>query len=117
MINRSAIILRYKEPAVRYINEADPAKGSRARVTITNTHQDRTIYLIRDEDADDQEAVDRWVRNNYQMLFEMELSDWYTDPNLFPKELTLELFNEWFDVECHSVIMDTVGGEIYDDEQ
>ena len=87
-----------------------------AGVTVADTYQDRTIYLIRDEDADDQDALDRWVHKNYKRLFEMELSDWYTDPSLFPKNLTLDLFHEWFEVECHSVIIDTVGGEIYDDE-
>ena len=116
MLNRSAIILRYKEPAVRYINDADPVKGS-AVVTVAETYQDRTIYLIPDEDAEDPDALDRWVHKNYKRLFEMELSDWYTDPQLFPKNLTLELFHEWFEVECHSVVMDTVGGEIYDDER
>ena len=116
MLNRSAIILRYKEPAISYINDADPVKGSSV-VTIAETYQDRTIYLIPDEDAEDQDALDRWVHKNYKRLFEMELSDWYTDPSLFPKNLTLDLFHEWFEVEWHSVVMDTVGGEIYDDEQ
>ncbi len=53
---------------------------------------------------------------HYRTLFETELSDWYNDPALWPKNLSLTLFHEWFDVECHSVVMDTVGSEIYDDE-
>ena len=115
MLNRSAIILRYKEPAVRYINDVDPMKSS-AVVTVAETYEDRTIYLIPDEAAEGEETLDRWVTEHYKMLFEMELSDWYTDPSLFPKNLTLDLFHEWFEVECHSVVMDTVGGELYDNE-
>ena len=41
--------------------------------------------------------------------------------SIFMKFLDLEnfdhkTFKEWFEVECHSLIMDTVGGEIFDDE-
>ena len=34
----------------------------------------------------------------------------------WPGRLTYELFQRWFDVEVHSMIVDTVGGEIVDDE-
>lgn len=115
MINRSAIILRYKEPAIRYINKVERGRGELV-LTFADTHEDRTIYLISDEDAEDEKRLDRWVREHYQMLFEMELSDWFTDPDLFPRNPSLKLFHEWFAVECHSVVVDTVGGEISDDE-
>jgi hypothetical protein len=49
-------------------------------------------------------------------LFEAELEGWYTDPSMWPQELTWKLFCEWFDVEYHTVLIDTVGDEIYDDE-
>jgi hypothetical protein len=45
MLNRAAIILKYKEPAI----------GDK--------------------------AVDRWLRANYENLFEAELEGWYTDPS------------------------------------
>ena len=71
------------------------------------------MYLIKDGDA---ENVDTWIRENHIALFESELEDWYTDETLWPKNRDYKTFKEWFEVECHSVIMDTVGGEIYDDE-
>lgn len=51
-----------------------------------------------------------------QDLFEAELEGWYTDPTLWPQDRTFRLFQTWFDVECHSVVVDMVGGDIYDDE-
>jgi hypothetical protein len=40
VIHRAAIRLKYREPAVRGINEADPRSAVK---------QERTVYLIRDE--------------------------------------------------------------------
>ena len=53
---------------------------------------------------------------NYEALFENELEGWYTDESLWPKKRDLKLFREWFNVECHTVIEDTVGLPIEDDE-
>ncbi len=79
MINRAAILLRYKEPAVRWINDADPVVDDPG-ITMDDVNLDNTVYLIRDEDGEDEETVDRWVRENYQTLFESELEGWYSDP-------------------------------------
>ena len=73
-------------------------------------------WLLRDEDADTPEALDAWISLNYRVLFEAELEGWYTDEKLWPKEISLALFHQWFDVECHSVVEDTVGSPIIDDE-
>ena len=115
MINRAAVLLRYREPAVRWINEADPY-AEYSGIGLENVNRERTVYLIRDEDADDEEVFQRWLSSSYKMLFENELSGWYTDERLWPENRTMSLFREWFDVECHTVIEDTVGLPIVDDE-
>ena len=112
MVNRGAIILRYKVPFIQWINEADPSKDS-SEFTMNNANEERTVYLITDADA---ENVEGWIRDNHVALFENELEGWYTDEALWPKNRDYKTFMEWFEVECHSVVMDTVGGEIYDDE-
>ena len=115
MVNRGAVLLKYREPAVRWINEADPYHDD-PDITSEWLEQERTIYLISNEDANGQAAVRDWIEANFETLFESELEGWYTDPELWPKDRTLELFDEWFEVEYHSVIVDTVGEPIYDDE-
>ena len=115
MINRAAIILKYKEPAVRWINDADPYNED-PRITAESVNSDRTVYLISDEDADTPDAVERWIKRNFKALFEAELEGWYNDPELWPKKRTQKLFREWFDIECHTLLFDTVGAEIYDDD-
>ena len=115
IINRAAVLLKYKSPAVQWINEADPYNADPG-ILLESVNEDRKVYLIKDEDADGQGAIEQWIKMNYEALFENELKGWYTDENLWPKKRDLKLFREWFDVDYHSVIEDTVGLPIKDDE-
>ena len=42
----------------------------------------------------------------------MELASWYEDEALWPKDLSLKAFWEWFDVEIHSTLIDSVDADI-----
>ena len=112
MLNRAALLVRLKEPFIEWINEVDPM-DNREKVTLEEANKDRTIYLIDDSEAD---HVEEWIGLNFRQLFECELEDWYADSSLWPDELSRELFQEWCELECHTVIVDTVGGPIIDDE-
>ncbi len=115
VINRAAIILKYKDPAIRWINEADPVHDDPG-IGADSVNEERTIYLISDADGDTKETVNGWVNQNYKTLFEEDLEGWYTDSSLWPKKRTLRLFRGWFEVECHTVLIGTVGDVIYDDD-
>lgn len=115
MINRAAVILVYKKPAIDWINEADPSDNS-PEITAESVNEDNTVYLIREEDADTPDVLNQWIKLNYKVLFENELENWYIDESLWPTKRTLKMFHEWFKVECHSIIEDTVGLPIEDDE-
>lgn len=114
MLNRSTLLLHYKPPAVQWINDVDPSPSGN-RVTLEEVNSDLTVYLVSDGVSESPEEVRRWVKANWRNLFESELEGWYTDPTLWPKR-TLKRFDEWFDVECHSVLIDTLGTPIEDDE-
>jgi hypothetical protein len=51
LINRSAIILKYKEPFVRWINEADPYEADPG-ITLEDADEDQTVYLISEDDGE-----------------------------------------------------------------
>jgi hypothetical protein len=114
MLNRAAIILKYKEPMIRWINEADRLSES-TEISAEYLARERTIYLISDRDGESDASVDRWIRRNYEVLFETELNGWYTLPSMWPNQRTLRLFRAWFEVEYHTVLIDTVGSDIHDD--
>ena len=110
MLNRTAVILKCKEPFIRWVNKSD-SNGKNPDITQSDANEDKTVYLISDDDG---ENIDNWVRLNFKSLFEAELEDWYRDKNLWPKERDYKMFKDWFDVEWHSVIIDTVGEGIVD---
>lgn len=114
MVNRGAMLLRYKAPAVQWINEADPVEGNRD-VTLELVNEERTVYLISDRAGDDSASFHRWLRRNYLHFFELELEGWYVDETLWPADRSFKRFEEWFDVEVHTVVVDTAGGELVDD--
>ncbi len=112
MIDRAALVLKWKKRGVQWINGV-VGEGTGSAVTVDEANEDRPVYLVGEDAAED---LDAWLRENYETIFEMELRGWYTEEGLWPKDRTYELFREWFDVECHSVIYDMGGGPIYDDD-
>ena len=114
MSNRGAVMLRYREPAVRWINAADPYSDNPG-MTLGAVNRERPVYLISDAYTYSLATMYSWVRRNYRQLFEAELEGWYTDSALWPQERTFELFQAWFDVECHSEVIDMAEGDIYED--
>jgi len=53
--------------------------------------------------------IDRVLKRGklFEKLFLTELSGWHTDPDHFPRKRDLKTFKEWFDVEIHSMVVDT----------
>ncbi len=112
MINRAALIIRYKEPFIKWINETDPYSRNPG-ITSEDANDDATVYLISEEDG---ENIEKWIARNYKTLFESELEDWYPDESYWPKKRDKKMFDAWFDVQCHTMIIDTVDDLIEDDE-
>ncbi|MCA1604422.1 MAG: hypothetical protein LC775_02845 [Acidobacteria bacterium] len=90
MLNRAALILRYKQPFVDWINAVDPSPDSPS-VTVVDVGRERTVYLIEVEDEDD---LTRWLTHHHEELFEQELHGWYTDPALWPRDRSLETLKD-----------------------
>ena len=112
MLNRAALILRYKQPFVDWINAADPSPTFHA-LTLAEVNQEHTVYLV---DVEDEDQLVQWIERNYQELFEEELNGWHTDPPLWPRDRSLEMFEEWCSFELHPVVVDTRASPLEDDE-
>ena len=62
------------------------------------------------------EQLEKWLELNHEMLFEEELNGWYTDPALWPPDRSLKLLREWCSFEMHSLVIDTGGSALEDDD-
>lgn len=112
MINRAALILRYKQPFVDWINSVDPNPSSSA-VTLLDTEIERTVYLL---EVEDERELEEWLKVNHEALFEEELNGWYTDPKLWPKDRSLKMLKEWCALELHTVVIDTGESPIVEED-
>ncbi len=102
-INRAALIVRPKQPYVDWANSVDD-DGPRAIRQGLRT--DPSIYLV--ETIDYLEDFDLLVEDTWEWIFKEQLNGWMRDPDLWPEELTREMFLEWFDCELSTVIWDTL---------
>lgn len=114
MLNRVALLLRYKQPFIDWINGVDPDPTSHILTLAEINDGERTVYLI--EEVEDETDLERWMSMNFELLFESELHGWYTDPALWPKVRSLGMIREWCSFELHTVIFDTGGTMLEDDD-
>jgi hypothetical protein len=112
MINRAALILRYKQPFVDWINGVDPSADS-PNLTLADVDHERTVYLI---EVEDEAELAGWLTRHHEEVFEQELWGWYTDPALWPRDRSLKTLKEWCSFELHTVVIDTAETPLEDDD-
>jgi len=112
MLNRDLLIISYKQSFVDWINEADPNPDG-SLITLEQANEDSPAYLIHEDASED---FEHYLRECYLPLFENVLHEWYTDPDVWPQDRSLECFKNWCDFRLHSLIQDCVDGPLLDDE-
>jgi hypothetical protein len=106
------LIIRPKQKYIDWINQhPDPPDSP---VTIAVMQEDSTVYLIPEFDTPDQ--AEKFVNRLKPDLFEAKLADWYLDEKTWPKKRDRRTFDEWCEVEIHSMIIDVVKAPIFREE-
>jgi len=95
-INRSAIILKIKQPFFDWYADLYPEDD------LQEASQKANIYLI-DETIDD---LEKWLKKKFDKFFKMELSEWSNNKKEWPKRRDYKMFNLWFRVEISEDIYD-----------
>jgi hypothetical protein len=112
MLDRDLIVVKFKQPFVDWVSEADPYPDGSSK-TLDEVNEDVSTFLIPDNASEDLEG---WLKEYYLLLFEAILEEWYVDEILWPQDRTITLFKAWCDVEAHSMVFDLVDGPLIDDE-
>ncbi|MEI7810790.1 MAG: hypothetical protein WCJ01_00030 [Ignavibacteria bacterium] len=100
-VNRHMAIIKPKAPFLHWLTSVSPED---TMLTLEDIRQDSTGYMIPAHDLLEQDY--EFVKSIYPDIFEMQLEEWAVDVELWPAELTFELFKEWFEVYIHSTIID-----------
>ena len=103
MLNRSVIIIKAKEPFLNWLRSLPKPENN---ITLDEIDFDNTAYLLPEYQMDrEREEI---LAECYNIIFEDQLEDWWTDSTHWPKTRDLSTFKEWFDTEFHSLILDLV---------
>ena len=105
-INRSVAVVKAKQPYLDWANSLpEPVAG----MDLASMNEDSHVYLLPElEMMDDQVEI---LAVFYGEIFENELAAWCTDEGTFPKKRTLQIFEQWFAVEFHSLVLDLIDDE------
>jgi len=108
MVNRSAVAVRPKQPFLDWVNSVESDSS------VTPDDLQKTLYLVPDyEDPEDAEKV---LKRVYEDIFCRELQGWYTLESLWPRDRSLRVFKQWFEIEHFDLIEDVCRGPIENDE-
>jgi len=107
-VDRSVAVIKPKQPFLDWLN-AVPGNDM-VDLTLDSLRSDCTVILL-PEFNEPEEAVSH-IDEQYEQLFKIEVASWYDDEDLWPQDMSLKTFWEWFDVEIHSTVLDSVEGDI-----
>ncbi len=94
-INRSAIILKPRQPFIDWCSNLYPED-------IEDEIKEIKTYLI-SEDIDD---IDQWLAKKFDKLFTLELDSWHTNKKEWPQKRNYKMFKEWFQIDVSKMIYD-----------
>lgn len=103
VVDRTVALVRPKQPMLDWLlaqpdNDVD--------ITLEMLRTDCTVLLV--PEGEEPEDAISYIDEIFGQVFEMELTSWYDETERWPANRTLKLFWEWFDVEVHSLVIDTM---------
>ena len=106
-INRIAVTLFPTEACLEWINSYGDDK-----MTLDEIQKEPTVFLL----PQSREESEGQIRRHFKMMFEEELYSWYTDPTMWPKDLSFKTFKKFFTIQVSSMVFDLGKGMIIKDE-
>lgn len=102
LLNRSAVIVKPLRPYLEW-TKRDNAEGL-AESVFEDLRKEPHVYLLPEyEDPTSQQKV---LKEFLPILFEAMLEGWVRDEAFWPKDRTLGMFQEWFEIQMCSIVQD-----------
>ena len=112
-VNRTAVVIKPKQPFVDWLNSIPDESSDN---TIESISEDNSTFLVPEFFGPDESL--EYIKKQYSQIFEWELFGWYTDEELWPQgKRSWKMFQEWFDVEINSEVIDMVDVEEIEKEE
>ena len=109
MINRTAVVIKPRQPFLDWINNT-PQLNLSSPVTMEELLEDCDTILL--PDTDSLEGAHELLEPLKPDLFAVQLDGWLRDPSPWPQDRSAAVFDQWFTLEVHSMVLDLVEGPI-----
>lgn len=110
MLNRSAVIVRPKQPFLDWVRDVDDEDAPPVRADDMGP----TLYLV--PVSEDPADAERILKRVFAEIFCRELEGWFTDEECWPTDRTFRMFKEWFEIEHVEMVEDVGRGPVENDE-
>ena len=100
MINRGAVVIRYRETFRDWLRSIGVKEEE------FEDHGDKSVYLVGEcEYPEDEEEV---LKDSSAAIFYEEVSAWHLDSEQYPDFNDFALFQSWFETEYFDMVSDTL---------
>jgi hypothetical protein len=100
-INRAIAVIKPRQP---YVDWASSLPGDPDELSLDDLRRDCTAVLLPEFDTPVESEA--FIASIAAELFEAELDAWYRDRTTWPLARDYRVFQEWFDVEIHTIVLD-----------
>ncbi|QMT33040.1 hypothetical protein LNQ82_00445 [Conchiformibius steedae DSM 2580] len=101
LIDRTAVVLKPTEVFLNWLKSCDDDLPD---LTLAQLRANCSVFLVPQFDEPEQAVA--YFDEKYQWIFEAELSSWAIERPLWPKQMDLQTFWEFFDLEVHDTVTD-----------
>ena len=98
-INRTVITILPKQPNIDWANSFDDGGPTMIPDSIH-----ATSLLI--PEKYDEFTYEQFLKKNYKIIFEEELSAWMADPDSWPSKIDYNMFTQWFHIIVSDAVLD-----------
>lgn len=106
-VDRSAVVLK---PTQNFLNWLKSTDENMPELTLEQLRSNCSVFLV--PEFDSPEEVVSYFDEKYLSIFEAELSGWEENRQLWPKDMSLQTFWTFFDMEINDAVFDLEEADI-----
>lgn len=100
-VDRTAVVLK---PTAQFLAWLKSTDESMPDLTLEQIRSNCSVFLV--PEFDTPEAVISYFDERFEAIFIAEIASWEVPEELYPKDMSLQAFWQFFDVEIHDMVLD-----------
>lgn len=107
-IDRAAVVLKPTAVFLQWLNQVNG--DSLPDLTLAQLRANCSVFLVPEFDEPEQAVA--YFDERHREIFAAELASWEIEESLWPQDMSLETFWQFFELEVHDTVLDLEEGEL-----